>query len=149
MLASAIPTVASGPLQLSFAHLAWWKALHTKRDECHFCFETSPNTKQRKKGGATWCIISPPSEKKWVETPPCPPPNCDHGCRRSQGGEALLKFFHPPWKNVLDIFKNLGPSQTTFLPSGVPSWLRDNFSPLWCPKLVTGLVLIKMQTERS
>ena len=47
-----------------------------------------------------------------------------------------LNIFSPPWKNVLDIFKNLGPSQTPLL-------------PLRCPKMVKGLVLIKMQTERS
>jgi len=56
------------------------------------------------------------------------------------GGLRVAKppynFFRPSWKNVLDIFKNLGLSQTTLL-------------LLWCPKLVTGLVLIKMQTERS
>jgi len=34
------------------------------------------------------------------------------------------------------MFKNLGPFQKTI-------------RPLWCPKLVTGLILIKVQTERS
>jgi len=62
MLTIAIPTVVSDPLQISFSPLAWWKALHTKRDKCHFYFETSPNTKQEK-GGVEWYIISPPSEK--------------------------------------------------------------------------------------
>jgi len=51
-------------------------------------------------------------------------------------GRNTPEIFRPLWKNVLDIFKNLGPSHTTLL-------------PLWCPKLVTGQVLIKVKTERS
>jgi len=58
------------------------------------------------------------------------------GARGLRVAKPPKNFFAPSWKNVLDIFKNLGPCQTTLL-------------YLWCPKLVMNLVLIKMQTERS
>ena len=56
----------------------------------------------------------------------------------TRGAKPTLKNFSPRWKNVLDILqlKNLGPFEKTLRPP-------------WCPKLVTGLLLIKMQTERS
>jgi len=55
--------------------------------------------------------------------------------RNQEGQSPPTKFFSPPWTNVLDSLKNVGPSQKTLRPT-------------WCPKLVTtcfalmGLALI-------
>jgi len=98
-------------------------------------FETSPNTKHKEKnmGGVVYYI--PTVWKKWGTRPPGPPPKCANGCRSSQGRNTP-KFFSPPLEKCVGHSLNI--------------WtLPDNSSPLWCRKLVTGLVLIKMKTERS
>jgi len=66
----------------------------------------------------------------------CPSPNCDHRCKRSQGGKVPTTNLLNPLEKCVGHIKKFGPLQTTFL-------------PLWCPKLVTGLVLIKMRTKQS
>jgi len=73
VLASAIAAVVSGPLQLSFTPLAWWKALHTNRDKCHFYFETSPNTKHKEKKVGWHGISYAPVWKKVGGHVPCVP----------------------------------------------------------------------------
>jgi len=54
------------------------KALHTKRDERHFNFESSPNIKPKEKCGGVHDILYPQRLKKWGTRSPCPPPNCAH-----------------------------------------------------------------------
>jgi len=43
-----------------------------------FIFETSPNTKPKKKKVGGYGILSPPHLKKWGTRSPCAPPNCAH-----------------------------------------------------------------------
>jgi len=57
--------------------------------------------------------------------------------------EAHSKNFFVPLENVLDIVKTTGHSLKVWTP------LRRLLPAFWCPKLDTGLLLIKMQTERS
>jgi len=45
-----------------------------------FIFQTSPNTNLYDKKVGGHGILCPPRLKKWGTRPPCPPPNCAHGC---------------------------------------------------------------------